>query len=53
MNHNSSIGCIVTECKHHYKEDNYCTLNTIQIVKHDQEAKVVETTDCGSFEKEH
>ncbi|ARC83984.1 hypothetical protein U732_500 [Clostridium argentinense CDC 2741] len=53
MDINSSIGCTVSECKYHYKEDNYCTLNRIHIVKHEPEAKVVECTDCGSFEKEH
>lgn len=52
MNHNSSIGCSVTECSYHCKEDNYCTLNQIQVTKHEQVAKSIECTDCGSFKKE-
>ncbi|MDF2655671.1 MAG: hypothetical protein K0R19_2145 [Bacillota bacterium] len=51
MNHNSSIGCDVTECRFHCKEDNYCTLDKIQVVKHSQKADTVEHTDCGSFKK--
>ena len=50
MDHNSSIGCTVTECKYHCKDDNYCTLNKIEVVKHESVAKTTECTDCGSFE---
>ncbi len=50
MEQNKSIGCNVTECKYHYKNDNYCTLNQIKVVKHTSNAKDVESTDCGSFE---
>ncbi|SFB39642.1 DUF1540 domain-containing protein [Clostridium frigidicarnis] len=50
MDHNSSIGCVVTECKYHCKEDDYCTLNKIEVTKHSSTAKSVECTDCGSFE---
>lgn len=49
MNHNSSIGCSVAECKFHCKDDNYCTLDNIQVVKHSQKADTIESTDCGSF----
>ncbi len=51
MEHNSSIGCSVTECKFHCKDDNYCTLNKIEVAKHSQMANSVEQTDCGSFMK--
>ncbi|MGG5460423.1 DUF1540 domain-containing protein [Clostridium sp. B9] len=51
MKHNSSIGCTVIECKHHCNEDNYCTLNQIQVVKNTADPKCAECTDCGSFEK--
>lgn len=50
MKHNESIQCTVNECKHHCKEDNYCTLNVIKVVKHEPTAKTVKCTDCGSFE---
>jgi len=51
MHHNDSIGCIVTECKYHCKDDNYCTLEQIQVTKHENNANTVECTDCGSFER--
>lgn len=50
--HNSSIGCVVQECKFHCSADNYCTLNKIEVVKHTQLANTVESTDCGSFMEE-
>lgn len=49
--HNDSIGCIVNECKFHAKSESYCTLDKIQVVKHEQLAKDVQCTDCGSFIK--
>jgi len=49
MEHNKSIGCTVNECKHHCKDDNYCTLNKIEVIKHEMVAKNQECTDCGSF----
>jgi len=51
MTHNSSIGCTVPECKFHCKEDSYCTLEKIQVVKHSGTADSTECTDCGSFAK--
>lgn len=50
MKHNKSIGCNVTECKYHCKDDDYCTLDQIKVVKHVSRAKDVQSTDCGSFE---
>lgn len=52
MEHNASIGCTVTECKYHCQEDNYCTLEQIQVVKHEPQANTIQCTDCGSFEKQ-
>lgn len=49
--HNDSIGCVVSECRYHCNEDDYCTLNHIKVVKHETVAKTTECTDCGSFEK--
>lgn len=51
MKHNSSIGCTVSECTFHCKEDNYCTLEKIEVIKNAQSANSVECTDCGSFER--
>ncbi|MBP2033857.1 hypothetical protein J2Z42_002564 [Clostridium algifaecis] len=48
---NESVGCIVNECKFHSMGENYCTLNKIQVTKHETTAKDVQCTDCGSFVK--
>ncbi|MCM8709632.1 DUF1540 domain-containing protein [Clostridium sp. SYSU_GA19001] len=50
MSHNTSIGCTVSECKYHAKDTNYCTLEKIEVIKHEHGANTVECTDCGSFE---
>lgn len=49
---NDSIGCVVDECKFHAKDENYCTLNKIQVTKHESRATTKQCTDCGSFESE-
>ncbi|MCT4593639.1 MAG: DUF1540 domain-containing protein [Anaeromicrobium sp.] len=51
MHTNSSIGCNVTECKHHAGNTNLCTLDHIEVIKHAQKADCPECTDCGSFVK--
>ncbi len=48
-NHNSSIGCTVDECRYHCKDVNYCTLDSIKVIKHESVARTPECTDCGSF----
>ena len=50
--HNDSIGCSVDECRFHDVNTNYCTLEQIQVVKHENVAKTSQCTDCGSFMKE-
>ncbi|WP_132278997.1 DUF1540 domain-containing protein [Natranaerovirga hydrolytica] len=52
MNINRSIGCEVTTCKYHAKEQPYCSLDNIQVVQHNNQASSVEETDCGSFKNE-
>jgi hypothetical protein len=52
LNINKSIGCEVTSCKFHAKEQQYCSLDNIMVVQHHNEAKTVEATDCGSFKSE-
>lgn len=49
--HNDSIGCTVTECKFNDNSAQYCTLQQIKVVKHENIANTVECTDCGSFER--
>lgn len=48
--HNDSIGCVVSECRFHAKAEDYCTLEKIQVTKHETMAKTKQCTDCGSFE---
>ncbi|WDU83473.1 DUF1540 domain-containing protein [Caloramator sp. Dgby_cultured_2] len=48
---NRSIACNVRDCKYHAQNENYCTLNAIQVVNHTTPATTKESTDCGSFEK--
>ncbi|TCK97736.1 uncharacterized protein DUF1540 [Natranaerovirga hydrolytica] len=52
LNINRSIGCEVTTCKYHAKEQPYCSLDNIQVVQHNNQASSVEETDCGSFKNE-
>ncbi|MBV7273287.1 DUF1540 domain-containing protein [Clostridium thailandense] len=52
IKHNNSIGCTVNECKFHDKTEGYCTLEKIQVTKHETMAKTKQCTDCGSFERE-
>ncbi|WP_110942879.1 DUF1540 domain-containing protein [Inediibacterium massiliense] len=51
MKANNSIGCNVTECKYHAKSVPQCSLDHIEVVKHETNATTVECTDCGSFER--
>ena len=51
MDHNIHIGCTVNECKYHCHEHNACTLERIEVTKHEPKANTVKCTDCSSFEK--
>lgn len=50
MKANNSIGCTVNECKFHAKDENSCSLDRIEVTKHETMAKTKQCTDCGSFE---
>ncbi|MPW27268.1 DUF1540 domain-containing protein [Alkalibaculum sp. M08DMB] len=52
MKINSNIGCTVDECKYHAKQENYCSLEQIQVVKNSSKATNETETDCHSFESE-
>lgn len=49
MNANKSIGCTVTQCAHHCKSQNYCSLSQINVGTHEANPTMVECTDCNSF----
>ncbi len=46
---NKSIGCTVTQCIHHCKNENYCSLSKIEVVTHEGNPTEVQCTDCASF----
>ncbi len=50
MKANKSIECIVDECRYHAREESYCSLDHIKVIKHLDRATTQEATDCGSFE---
>ncbi|MBQ7916211.1 MAG: DUF1540 domain-containing protein [Firmicutes bacterium] len=47
---NHCICCDVTECTHHAGTQDYCTLQTIHVEKHEPNATQSKCTDCASFE---
>ncbi len=50
MDKNPSIKCTVEQCKYNNQNDSYCTLNEIIVGTHESSPKMVECTDCQSFE---
>lgn len=48
-NKNCSIQCSIKDCQHHYQNENYCTLDKIQVGTHEMHPTKIECTDCESF----
>lgn len=48
---NRAIQCTVTQCKHHCGQENYCSLNQIQVGTHESDPTVKQCTDCMSFDR--
>lgn len=48
---NKSIQCTVSQCKHHCGEENYCSLDKIQVGTHEADPTVKQCTDCMSFDR--
>ena len=46
---NRSIGCTVTQCEYHCENENYCSLDKINVGTHEQNPTNVQCTDCESF----
>jgi len=46
---NKCIECTVTQCAYHSNADNYCTLDKIKVVTHEQNPTMSQCTDCSSF----
>ncbi|MFU0828217.1 MAG: DUF1540 domain-containing protein [Lachnoclostridium sp.] len=49
MEGNPSIQCVVSECRYHAGEKDYCTLDKIQIGRTDSFSSSSNETDCESF----
>jgi len=48
---NKSIGCSVVSCTHHCANENYCSLDRIQVGSHECNPTMDQCTDCQSFQK--
>lgn len=48
---NKSIGCSVTSCAFHCSNQDFCSLDRIQVGTHEQNPTMDQCTDCQSFEK--
>lgn len=46
---NLSIKCTVTPCKHHCKDEQYCSLDAISVGTHEANPTMNQCTDCESF----
>lgn len=46
---NKSIGCSVTQCEYHCSNENFCSLEKINVGTHEDNPTMVECTDCNSF----
>ncbi len=49
MEGNPSIQCIVSECRYHSDDADYCTLDQITVGRVDSISSKSEDTDCESF----
>ena len=47
---NYSIHCTVHDCKHHKGDENYCSLDTVNISTHEKAPTDTRCVDCSSFE---
>ena len=48
-NKNQSIASTVNKCPYHAQNENYCTLDYIQVGTDESNPSKVECTDCQSF----
>lgn len=47
---NECIKCTVNECKHHCKQQDYCSLSCVTIGTHESNPTMDQCTDCKSFD---
>lgn len=46
---NECIACTVQQCMYHCTNDNYCSLDRIQVGTHEANPTMDQCTDCMSF----
>lgn len=46
---NQNIECTVVQCANHCGSKDYCSLEKIKVVSHEQCPTVMQCTDCASF----
>ena len=46
---NSSIQCSVAQCQYNMGDEQYCTLDSIEVGTHEPDTTMPECTDCNSF----
>ena len=47
---NYHIHCTVKDCKYHKGDENYCSLDTINVATHEANPTDVKCVDCRSFQ---
>ena len=48
-NANKCIECTVSQCRYHFGNQNYCSLQQIKVGTHETNPTVQQCTDCLSF----
>lgn len=48
---NLCIGCTVKQCKNHFQQQDYCSLDKISVATHEPNPTVDACVDCKSFIK--
>ena len=46
---NPCIACMVRQCAHHCGKENYCSLDSILVGRHEPTPTTQQCTDCMSF----
>ncbi len=52
-NVNRCVQCTVEQCRYHCKNEDYCSLERVQIGTHESEPSMEQCTDCLSFRARH
>ena len=48
---NPSIHCTVSQCAHHCMNENYCSLESINVGTHETNPTMTQCVDCNSFRR--